>query len=304
MMTIWFGGGLGNQMFQYGIYRSAQACGYDVKADLSGYDMMNMHNGVELETVFNIKLNVPVKALNLYQTDIVSRIVRKAGFKEFGVSRDIVREEKSVYIDNLISDVNKDKYLLGYWQSEKYFHDIADQMRRELVFPDLSEPGKRLAEEMRSAGSVSVHVRRGDYLKSSMYTDLSNTQYYVDAMKWIREQCGDFKCFLFSDDIPWCRRQFGEEEGIHFVEGNTRARAYEDMHLMSLCSHNIIANSSFSWWGAWLNGNAGKIVVAPDAWFTEVYHYKGDSIIPDRWHKLRVSDAGKKKRARFFPHPT
>ncbi len=288
-MTIWFGGGLGNQMFQYGLYRSAQYKGFEVQADLSAYDQMKMHNGFELGSVFNIKLDVSREGFRLYRKDLVSRVIRKVGFKEFGVERNIIREVESKYIPNLLRADHAGKYLFGYWQSERYFEDVASELMDAYSFPPLSNNSDRTAEEIAKTISVAVHVRRGDYLKSTMYADLCTTTYYREAMRTIREERENVTFFIFSDDLAWCRRHFSEDQSIQFVDGGDQAKAYEDMYLMSLCEHNIIANSSFSWWGAWLNRHEGKIVLAPDQWFHPASRYDASAIIPERWRIIRTS---------------
>jgi len=167
-------------------------------------------------------------------------------------------------------------YLDGYWQSEKYFIEIEDTVR-ECLKPSESTITK-LKEKYSTKNSVSIHIRKTDYVTSNGYHPIQPIKYYKDGLNHI-----DYENILvFSDDINWCKENL-KFDNIIFVEDNDDI---EDLWLMSLCNHNIIANSSFSWWGAWLNNNKNKKVIAPKNWFGDKSGLNKFDIIPEKWIKI------------------
>lgn len=167
-------------------------------------------------------------------------------------------------------------YLDGYWQSEKYFIEIENTIR-ECLKPNESIIN-RLKEKYPTENSVSTHIRRTDYVSSNGYHPVQPIEYYQDGLNHI-----DYENILvFSDDIKWCKENLHFDNMI-FVEDNDDI---EDLWLMSLCNHNIIANSSFSWWGAWLNNNKYKKVIAPNEWFGKTTGLNQLDIIPEKWIKI------------------
>ena len=150
--------------------------------------------------------------------------------------------------------------LVGYFQTEKYFSHCKEDIRNIFEF---NESLIKQGDELFIENSCSVHVRRTDYLNVAEYHPFPGLEYYKNAMNLMRDS-GVNKFVFFSDDIGWCKDNFGLNDSISYAEGNTNIR---DLYLMSKCRHNIIANSSFSWWGAWLNKNEDKIVIAPSVWF-------------------------------------
>jgi hypothetical protein len=154
--------------------------------------------------------------------------------------------------------------LYGYFQSEKYFkdykNDLIKLLKDELIINSLKEIYKNIL-----SNSISIHVRRGDYLKIQHYHPCPSINYYLDSIKLIDTKKDIKNILIFSDDIQWCKENF-KDERITFIEGQ---QDYEDLYLMSLCENNIIANSSFSWWGSYLNEDNNKIVIAPKIWFGE-----------------------------------
>jgi hypothetical protein len=162
---------------------------------------------------------------------------------------------------------------VGYWQSEKYFADITEELREELT-PTTPVEGQNAvyAATIRDCNAVSLHVRRGDYASNQQTNTvhgLAPLAYYSGAVRLIRERFGDTRFFVFSDDLTWCRESLPLDSTTVYVQGNDGDRAFEDLRLMSLCRHHVIANSSFSWWGAWLNPNPNKVVIAPKHWFAD-----------------------------------
>ena len=180
--------------------------------------------------------------------------------------------------NNTYFDVNKTYYLDGYWQSEKYFKESEDVIRREL------EPSEELLLKLNATpfineNIVSMHIRRTDYVTSNGFHPVQSIEYYENALKII----GDYdKLFIFSDDIEWCRNNL-KFENMLFISGLSDI---EDLYLMSMCKNNIIANSSFSWWAAWLNKNENKKVIAPSKWFGDVANLNEKNIIPEEWIKV------------------
>lgn len=291
-MIVWFGGGLGNQLFQFTLYMMALNKGFNVKADLSMFDKYLLHNGFELGKIFGINLKeVDSEELCQYKPkgSIAARLIRKVGFESYGSCKDVFRENKSHFVPDLLTSKNQNLYLQGYWQSEQYFFSIKDLIKELLVFPELNNQNKLIFENMENSFSVSIHIRRGDYLKSNnrkIYNDLSSTDYYKKSIDYFNDRFERVLYFVFSDDITWCKQNLTLPSDTVYVDHNKGAEGYRDMQLMSLCKHNIIANSSFSWWGAYLNNYHDKIIIAPQRWFLANCAYDDSRIIPSEWLKI------------------
>lgn len=281
MHIVKFQGGLGNQMFQYALYCKFQSMGYDTYADLVSYSKNRANSRPYQLSVFGI---------NLKQAERKD-IIRLAGneecfldvlrFKYLG-KKTYIRERKIKYNPQILNI--KEGYFNGYWQSERYFKDIEGTLLKEFSFPDFvieDERNKYISSMIRKEeNAVSIHMRFGDYLtKSKMYGGICTKQYYQQAIDYIKEKIKTPVFFVFSDNIELARQQFPHEHLI-YVEDSLEEKGYLDMYLMSLCRHNIIANSSFSWWGAWLNREKEKIVVAPSRWLNNRDVY---DIIPEAW---------------------
>lgn len=158
-------------------------------------------------------------------------------------------------------------YYEGYWQNEGNFKHIRNKILKAYTFPKFEdEMNNQLADRLKNTNAVSCHIRRGDYLKEPNMC-VCTPEYYTNAIKKMNEITNPVLYVIFSDDIQWCkeniRNQVGNREVV-FVDWNKGEQSFRDIQLMTLCKHNIIANSSFSWWGAWLNQNEGKVVVAPE----------------------------------------
>lgn len=288
-------GGLGNQMFQYAV---AVALAYD-KGDEVGICCLdyqnashNMHNGYELDRVFGIRAkqhdeNLLSETIGWQAFPPWRKLLRKRYCSNFRSPRYIV-EPSLQYWPALASKYAKikDCYVVGYWQSEKYFKKIAPSIRDFFKFKqNMSDANKHVLSEIKKSNSVSLHVRRGDYLTSKSAVSVHGTctaNYYQDAINEIAERHGKISIFAFSDDIDWVRSNIKSDYSIEFVDCNTGSDSYWDMMLMSNCKHNIIANSTFSWWGAWLNPHENKTVVAPKDWFRREKNIRHD-LIPDDW---------------------
>jgi len=284
MIIVRFIGGLGNQMFQYAFYRRLKEQYKLVKADITGFKKYTLHNGYELERVFNIKADFATideieSVMELYKKNILDRLKRKV----FGIRKTHITESR--YKEDYLKKGNL--YLDGYWQGEKYFITCEKIVRNDFQFrSDLSDKNRAMISNIATTNSISVHVRRGDYLNLPMYFKC-DSNYYKRAVDIIKERATNPYYFIFSDDISWvkCNIDFGKQ--AFYVDYNNSASSFEDMRLMSFCKHNIIANSSFSWWGAWLNQNTNKIVIAPKIWFNdEKKNSETKDLIPDGWIRL------------------
>ncbi len=278
--------GLGNQMFQYAFgRRMAEKNGTELKLDISYYSSLNKGDTPRKYSLgcFNIVENFADKkdigrfrANNYSGAGFFSRAARKL-FRKLEGKKPITEQ---VYLSEagfgfraeILENKNKDLYLYGNWQDERYFSDIADIIRKEFTLKNgFGETASKIAEKIKNARSVSVHIRRGDY-ESNPRTRARlgplPPEYYAKAMEIISEKELSPVFFVFSDDIEWAKKELKPEFQTEFVGGENISDC-EELALMSLCKHNIIANSSFSWWGAWLNGNPNKIVIAPQRWFAD-----------------------------------
>ncbi|MBY0432606.1 MAG: alpha-1,2-fucosyltransferase, partial [Cyclobacteriaceae bacterium] len=181
-------------------------------------------------------------------------------------------------------------YLSGYWQSEKYFSPVSVVIRDQFIpARPLDERNTALQTQMQSQNSVAVHVRRGDYASASAYNSFFGVlplQYYNLAMAEIVKTISNPVFYFFSDDPSWCKQHMPVGQAV-FVDHNTGENAYKDLVLMSSCKHAIIANSTFSWWGAWLNRNPDKVVIAPRTWFQSSYLTKKEPVYPSRYYNTK-----------------
>lgn len=281
--------GLGNQMFQYALIKAMENLGKDAYADISWFEKHQAHNGLELEKIFPIELNIADKRdvgrLGYIEGDkryIFHRILRKLYPKKTFIVRDR-SPISAIKYDGKILNLD-DVYLLGYWQSEKYFEKSTGDIKK-LYRSIIKQNFSKYDDGVCSTESVSIHIRRGDYLNTPVLGGICDLAYYKKAVEYISAHVPNPRYFIFSNDIEWCKANL-KLDGAVYVQGNTGAKSYLDMRLMMMCKHNIIANSSFSWWGAWLNNNPDKIVVAPNRWFNG-YEGTGD-LIPDDWIKVSV----------------
>lgn len=295
MIIVKIQGGLGNQMFQYSLYRAFLEKKKDAKMDIRNYNISDFHYGYELNRIFNIRQNLAsnkeCKKLSGDKYDRLTLFLKRVS--KFNV----VRQKKTHIIQNsIIEDGNSfsffkeifnmdNVYLDGFWQNENYFKDISNIISNDFTFKGpLDNANGMFAELIKSTDSVSIHVRRGDYLQHSHFSEAFDTSYYFKAIQYIESKIQKPTYFVFSDDIEWCIKNL-VLENVYYIDFNVGMSSYNDMYLMSICKHNIIANSTFSWWGAWLNQNIKKIVISPIRWavdYSEIY----GSIIPCSWIRI------------------
>ena len=286
-------GGLGNQMFQYAAGRALSLkIGATFVLDISGFENYELHQGFELQRVFNHPFEIASEAdirrvLGWQSPASVRRIASRRPFASLFRKRFVV--EPHFHYWSGINNITKDCYLSGYWQSEKYFSDVASRIRADFTFqPPLESQNTELAKKINQVNAVSLHVRRGDYAvnpKTTATHGLCSLEYYQSAIQYIAAQVERPVFFIFSDDVPWVKENLKMSFPCQYVEHNREAESYNDMRLMSLCQHHIIANSSFSWWGAWLNQSPKKIVIAPERWFSHASRDTRD-LLPSSWVKL------------------
>ncbi len=293
MIVVKLMGGLGNQMFQYALGRNlALKLNTDLFLDLSSFEQ---HNGVD--TPRHFELNLFNANYSLCTPELLSQFIprhegriTKIFHRLFGNAKDknVIREPHFRYIDTLLSSANN-SYLIGYWQSEKYFCAIKTTLLEDFTFKTpLQATNERIAQDIRTSESVSIHVRRGDYVNSKSANEfhgVCSLDYYKEALKTIVDKHNSPQLFVFSDDIDWAKQNLQFDFQTQYIGHNSGKNSFEDMRLMALCKHNIIANSSFSWWGAWLNLNPEKIVIAPKQWFADAAIDTSD-LIPETWIKL------------------
>lgn len=294
MIIVKLMGGLGNQMFQYAVGRRlAHQHGTELKLDLSF-----LQNNTEVITVRKFELHHLNIAASIATADEVSeyllarksrlqRLLAAAGMRP----RRTFLAERHFHFDPAIMTAPDDCYLEGYWQSERYFKDIEGPLREE--FQVGAAPDRwnlDMAEQIGKVDSVSVHVRRGDYVAHqaiNAYHGTCSLQYYRNAISTMLDRVPEARFFVFSDDLGWVKENLELPGQTQYMDHNGPEHGCHDLRLMSLCLHNIVANSSFSWWGAWLGTAPGKIVIAPDKWFNTPDLDTRD-LLPDSWLKVPV----------------
>lgn len=291
MDVIFLQGGLGNQMFQYAFYL-AKKRGQKVTYDCGLLSIGRQHNGFELEKLFGVCYKTNKIRLFLLRAMLLLRQKSNSLYRlwslfipSFFNLRLVEDTIPSLFDPNLLAFQNA--YYYGYWQTEKYFLSIEEEVRQVFSFPLLllSKKTVECKNLICTSNSISVHIRRGDYLKESnidLYGGICTVEYYKESINYMNRKVANPIFVVFSDDIEWVKAHFQMPNAV-YVDWNQGTDAWQDMFLMSQCKHNVMANSSFSWWGAWLNNNKEKIVISPSR-FLNV----GDSkdIISDGWIKL------------------
>ena len=286
MIIVKIIGGLGNQIFQYAYAKSLQQKGYEVKIDISAFETYKLHGGYQLDK-YNIDLPVSTKEENdkFCKNNITSKILKKLGF-DFSKKT----QEKSLLFDNTRLNIEDDDYIEGYFQSEKYFKDIRDIILKQFVINQVVLGYTKEIEYkiLSSQNSCSLHIRRGDFINSKNISihGVCDVEYYINSMQYIEGKAKDINYFIFSDDMEWVKESLTIERAI-YIESEEKRIPHEDVYLMSLCHHNIIANSSFSWWGAWLNQNKEKIVIAPKNWYAdEKLESQSGDVVCESWVRV------------------
>jgi len=286
MIIINLKGGIGNQMFQYAFGKKMALKNDDtLKLETAGLaranDVGDIYRPFSLDA-FQIQKNIatPDEVRKLkYPYGIISKGLRWFNFK-------ILKKRHTVFEQEALSWTG-DLFLDGYWQSPLYFDDIRKPIVAEFQLrTPLSTSVMKYKTRMESTNSISVHIRRGDYVKNPQVLKefgICEASYYQAAIDQINASTDNPTFFVFSDDIAWVKENLPLPATSVFVQ-DPDLRDVEELALMSMCKHNIIANSTFSWWGAYLNNNDEKIVIAPTPWFNES---KSDPhLIPETWTQL------------------
>lgn len=292
MICVRLEGGLGNQLFQYA---AGRALAMKHRTELL----------LDLSALTRRSRTVTPRQMELRHFRVVGRTASSREAKVLPLLRRVPRlsrwispwvthVERSVNYDEAFWTLPDQSYLCGYWQSYRYASGIGKSLLEELVPREpLSSRSLRIAEEISANSSVALHVRRGDYVSlasAAQFHGVLPIRYYIEAIKLVRAAIPSPRFFVFSDDQDWCKAQLplGAAEVVH-VEHNTGSNSWQDFVLMSLCRHNIIANSSFSWWGAWLAdqrwAGSSRQVIAPLRWFSEGESNTRDRF-PSHWHKV------------------
>jgi hypothetical protein len=282
MIIVKFNGGLGNQLFQYATGKQlAIKNNTELKIDVTHFTGVDpIYRKYDLAP-FNIEEKfASVNELEKFIKKGVNKIIEKV----LPYYKRSVITYKGYDFDPNILKVKNNSILDGYWQSEKYFKDIKDIIRKEYTLKyDPGEKFKEIIDIMSSCDSISLHIRRGDYLSgkfSKIYPTLP-LKYYYNAISELIKKVPNPHFFIFTDDAEWAKENLNLKYSMTFVSG-LHYKDHEELILMSNCKHNIIANSSFSWWGAWLNSNPEKIVIAPKNWL-KVVKYKIRDLVPEEW---------------------
>ena len=275
MIEINLKGGLGNQMFEYSVARCLS---------------LKYKTGLALNTWYFLhtaKDDTPRQyQLNIFNVDKEAKIKETINPIIRFTQRLILRflDEEMVYkISRFFLRFSLPVYLNNYFQSEKYFKDIRDILLKEFTLVvDIGPEAQKIKKTLENSAGICLNVRRGDYLKpgNAEVYNVCDKEYYRQAMTYIKNNVRDPLFCIFSDDPEWVKKEFNIDNII--FAGNDILKDYEQMYLMSICKHNIIANSSFAWWGAWLNQNPNKIVLAPKMWTTTKTSEELD-ILPKEW---------------------
>lgn len=283
-------GGLGNQMFQYAMgLRLGLAHGVPLLLDTATF-------AVDPQRSFQLHhLRISGREVNATERAQVLPLAARLHprlRRLFG--RFLPRDPRSVAeagftFDPAMLALRPPVYVDGYWQSERYFADHAEAVRGEFALAAPMSAARQLVRQrIRERVAVSVHVRRGDYVSNPVaaaYHGTCSPQWYVQAMARMETLVESPAFFVFSDDTEWARANLAAPAGTEFIDPQGDGRDFEDLHLMASCRHHIIANSSFSWWGAWLNPVPDKQVIAPAQWFAGAGHDTRD-LLPSAWIRL------------------
>lgn len=275
MIVVRLQGGLGNQMFQYAAARAlAERIGGPIRFDgtFMDTDPGGRYTARKLELT---QLNVNVDMANERE---LSAARPGSWWRRFLAGQKFIRVTDSKTDLRRFFSVSGNVYLDGYFQSELFFKDVRKKLLDRFRIKDSTVLNREHEQMVGSGNTVAVHVRRGDYVSlpaASQFHGVLGMDYYDAALGEIRSKTEQPKIFVFSDDIGWCRAAFKDKGVDAFIDGSGKPSAH-DLMLMSKCAHQVLANSSYSWWAAWLNQNPGKIVIAPERW----YLGKGPDALP------------------------
>lgn len=278
-------GGLGNQMFQYASGLGlARKLGTEVVVDNDYYRNIP---GIDTPRIYGLgHFNFQVPQVQ----GIMLRLLTDGTFIPGKFFRRLTKRyflryvEPSLKYDPKMLEQKDKTYIVGNWQNEKYFLHIAEEIRQKFqVITPANDYNRQILQQMQGKTVIGVHIRRGDYVKLQEIHGLAGPEYYEKSLAYMADKSPGAMYIVFSDDPEWCKQNI-KPAGETIYSENDSDHNYEDLRLMYSCSHFITANSSFSWWGAWLISNPSKIVIAPQTWF--VGEGMETEIVPDRWIRL------------------
>ncbi|PWG82177.1 alpha-1,2-fucosyltransferase [Pararcticibacter amylolyticus] len=281
--------GLGNQLFQYALAKQLSVLNNtQLYFDLRFYQTEYAR---ETQRTFKLdKFNIQYSELNR-PLEYGIKLTRAFPNRNVPLLFSYVREKHFHFDPDILELRSPCIFLMGYWQSEKYFHQAADQVRKELSFKN--EPCEvffRIKEQIINANNpVSLHIRRGDYVHHPVFSEtfgFIGTDYYRMAISRMNSMVGECDFFIFTDDREWVEKEFPLPGNATYVTCTGPDADIDDLHLMTLCNHHIIANSSYSWWGAWLGNNADKCVIAPKHWYKNQPDWDIKDLVPDGWEQI------------------
>jgi len=275
-MIVWLAGGLGNQLFQFAFGRAISIkTGANVLFDSSAYHRPDQDRRYVLDK-FGLKLPLIQQNVNINfdKGEVNVRSPRSFNFLKSTSERKfrLYPERKNFCFEPEAFNPRVDSYFRGYWQAHQYLADCNDTIVAEIHLPffDLDEVGHGWLARIQNTAAVGVHVRRGDYLNphTHSYHGLCDVRYYRAAIALLRRRLPAAEFFVFSDDPAWCRQALFDDQ-VYVIDLHPPDLGHLDLALMASCRHHIIANSSFSWWAAWLARHHAQIVVAPTPWTTQ-----------------------------------
>ncbi len=278
--------GLGNQMSQYAFYlakKKHSALTIPVYFDNEGLS----HNGYELNRIFDIDIKSDNHLHSFFRNWYIKYLQKgKVFFATKSFCHIISERVDYSYEDSMLKEnplgIN---YYWGGWHSEKYFSEIENDIRKLYAFNEkkINEHSLKWAKKIReSRSSCSIHVRRGDYLAHPYFNGIATEAYYKKAIETLLRMRNEQEFFVFSDDIQWCRSLWGDNH-FHYIDCNIKNDSWQDMYLMSICQNHINANSTFSWWGAWLSSSKDSVTIVPNR-FTSMC--ETPDFYPEKWIKL------------------
>lgn len=285
--------GLGNQLFQYAFARALQIrTGQKVFIDTNNADRGRKERYIKrCYELDNLRITLssctkqPLKGLCLLYNTEVGQQLSKTDFIFKVPGMKYYEEDTVAYKEELLL-VDENVYFKGWFQNELYFSEYEEVLRREFIPKKKIRISLEIRQILEQMETVSVHIRRGDYKRNRCMLPLA---YYEQAIDLMKHQLNSPYFIIFSDEPEWVKSNLKLNGGYKIICKNDGFKDYEEMLLMSRCKHNIIANSTFSWWAAWLNQNKNKIVIGPQIWFPEFTKNRGINIMPDAWLKLNIS---------------
>lgn len=286
-------GGLGNQMFQYVFYKYlSNIKNIELRLDLEDFKTYSLHNGFELEKVFELKdkesINLDV-SFHKSKFPLFFKIENKLTNKNILFGKKHFKENNYYINPKIFDPIMNDFYVEGYFQTFKYIEYLNNQGISLFKFNvSLNEQEKQIFQ----GNCISLHIRGGDYIQNSkdrsLFGNICTVEYYKKAIEYIKQNVDNPKFIVFTNDINYAKTILLNEEYI-IINWNNGENSFRDMYLMTQCKHNIIANSSFSWWGAFLNKNKNKLVLAPSKWFNSK-SINQENILPSNW--IKISNTG------------